>query len=113
MEPCVQAFDFAQQEARRAASGAASVEFLRTSTFEVRVYSLAKGAADPQTPHTEDEVYVVMEGRASFQAEGREVPLKPGSVLFVAKGVEHRFARIEEDLRVLVLFAPPRAPQPR
>ena len=31
----------------------------------------------------------------------------PGSVVFVGAGAEHRFHSIEEDLEVLVVFAPP------
>ena len=32
----------------------------------------------------------------------------PGSVVFVGTAVEHRFHSIEEDLEMLVVFAPPR-----
>jgi quercetin dioxygenase-like cupin family protein len=36
-----------------------------------------------------------------------ESPVRSGSILFVEAGVEHRFHQIEEDLKVLVFFAPP------
>jgi len=36
--------------------------------------------------------------------------LKPGSLVFVGARVEHNFHTIEEDLRVLVFWAPPHAP---
>jgi quercetin dioxygenase-like cupin family protein len=38
---------------------------------------------------------------------GETRELGPGSIVFVEKGVSHRFHDIEEELRVLVLFAPP------
>jgi mannose-6-phosphate isomerase-like protein (cupin superfamily) len=34
-------------------------------------------------------------------------PVKPGSLVFVAAHVEHRFHSITEDLRVLIFWAPP------
>jgi len=68
---------------------------------------LKAGQADEQQPHTEDEVYLVVSGKASFRAGGREQAVVPGSLIFVERIVEHRFADITEDLTVLVFFAPP------
>jgi quercetin dioxygenase-like cupin family protein len=82
-------------------------EFLRVPTLSMGLYRLKAGQADEQQPHTEDEVYVVMQGRASFRAGGRTQPAVPGSVIYVERGLEHRFVDIVEDLAVLVLFAPP------
>jgi mannose-6-phosphate isomerase-like protein (cupin superfamily) len=82
-------------------------EFLRAGMFSAGVYRLAAGAVDPQTPHEEDEIYVVLAGRAVLDVEGERVPLRRGSVIFVAKRAEHRFLDISEDLELLVLFAPP------
>jgi mannose-6-phosphate isomerase-like protein (cupin superfamily) len=93
------------EEARR--SGDAWREFLRAGMFSAGIYRLAAGAADPQTPHEEDEVYLVLTGRAVLEVAGERHPVGRGSVAFVAKRVEHRFTDIDEDLEVLVLFAPP------
>jgi quercetin dioxygenase-like cupin family protein len=101
------AFDQESLRAQRAASGRAYLEFLRRETLSAGLYELAAGAVDPQTPHTEDELYVVLEGRASLRVAGEEHPVGPGSVIFVETGVEHRFEAIESDLSVLVFFAPP------
>ena len=35
-------------------------------------------------------------------------PVEPGSVAFVAAGIEHRFTEISEDLEVLVFWSPAR-----
>ena len=83
------------------------LEFLRVSSLSVGVYHLKAGQADPQKPHTEDEVYYVVSGRASFRSGSEEQKVGQGSVIFVERNVEHRFFDITEDLTVLVFFAPP------
>lgn len=82
-------------------------EFLRVPSLSMGLYHLKAGQADEQRPHTEDEVYVVISGRATFRAGGQEQAVAPGSIIFVERTVEHRFVNITEDLTVLVLFAPP------
>ncbi len=82
-------------------------EFLRAATLSMGLYRLKAGQADEQQPHTEDEVYLVMSGRASFQASEQNVLVAPGYVIFVERSVEHRFVDITEDLTLLVFFAPP------
>ena len=66
--------------------------------------------ADRQKPHAEDEVYYVISGYGSIRVADEDRPVKPGSLVFVAAGIEHRFHSIEEDLRVLVFWAPPHVP---
>ena len=66
------------------------------------------GSVDDQQPHTEDEVYHVVAGRAVLTIGAEVVPVTPGSVAFVAAGVEHRFSDITEDLEVLVFWSPAR-----
>ena len=82
------------------------LEFLRVESMSAGIYSLPAGGTDPQVPHNEDEIYYVISGRASIDIAGAVQPVEPGAIIFVAKEVEHRFKDIEEDLEVLVLFAP-------
>ena len=82
------------------------LEFLRVPSLSVGLYSLPAGAEDPQEPHTEDEVYHVVGGRARIRVGAENRAVEAGTVVFVEAGVEHRFYAIEEDLRVLVFFAP-------
>lgn len=82
-------------------------EFLRTSSLSMGLYRLKAGETDEQKPHTEDEVYYVVGGKASFRAGGRHQSVSPGTLIFVERLVEHRFYDISEDLTVLVFFAPP------
>ena len=79
--------------------------------MSIGVYELAAGTIDPQHPHTEDEVYYVVGGTGQVHIEGDDSEISPGSVIFVAAGVEHRFHSITEDLKLLVVFAPPRGSQ--
>ena len=83
-------------------------DFLRSDLLSVGLASWPAGSVDTQQPHTEDEVYYVVEGRATITVAGERRAVGPGSVVFVATGVEHRFTDIEEDLQVLVFWAPPR-----
>jgi mannose-6-phosphate isomerase-like protein (cupin superfamily) len=109
-QPPVEAFDVPSLSEARAEvqhrTGELYLEFLRRDSMSCGLYVLEAGADDPQEPHQEDEVYVVLEGRAQLMAAGRDQPVGPGSVLFVARTVPHRFHDITERLSVLVFFAP-------
>ena len=83
-------------------------EFMRSDDLSVGLYALPAGGTDPQRPHTEDEVYYVVNGRGIVQVEGEERPVTAGSIVFVGARVEHSFHSITEDLTILVFFAPPR-----
>ena len=82
------------------------VEHLRVVDLSVGTYSLPAGSVDAQEPHTEDEIYVVLRGRAALATGDASADAGPGSVIYVPAGEPHRFVNIVEDLVVLVLFAP-------
>ena len=90
----------------QAKSGQRYHEFLRQPSLSVGVYVLPAGGVDLQSPHTEDEVYYVASGRALIRVGDEDRSVGPGSIVFVAANVEHRFHSIEDDLIVLVFFAP-------
>jgi mannose-6-phosphate isomerase-like protein (cupin superfamily) len=81
-------------------------EHLRTADLSVGTYSVPAGAVDEQTPHTEDEIYVVTAGRGAFVDGGGRVEINAGDTIFVAAGAEHRFVDVTEDLALVVVFAP-------
>ncbi len=99
-------FEFADVVVRVRSGQVDYAEFLRVPSLSVGVYRLPAGANDAQEPHTEDEIYYVVRGRGRFRAGREDTAVKPGTVLFVEAGVEHRFHSIAEDLEVLVVFAP-------
>ena len=82
-------------------------EFLRVPSLSMGLYRLKAGQADQQQPHTEDEVYYVLDGKARFLSGERQEEVGPGTLMFVERSVEHRFFDIAEDLTVLVFFTPP------
>ena len=82
------------------------LEFLHVPSLSMGVYRLPAGSVDPQSPHTEDEVYYVVGGRAQIRVGDEERSVGPGSIVYVAASVPHRFHTIEGELIVLVFFAP-------
>jgi mannose-6-phosphate isomerase-like protein (cupin superfamily) len=102
----VQAFSLDHLLAAHRQAGRLYHEFLRVPALSAGLYVLPVGAADPQQPHTEDEVYHVLRGRARVRVADEERPVGPGDTIYVAAGVEHRFFAISEELALLVVFAP-------
>lgn len=98
-------FNIKQLSARRADSGQSYHEFLRVDALNAGVYHLAKWTEDRQSPHLEDEVYYVLEGKSKFIAGEEEHEVAAGSVIYVRAGVPHKFFDIVEDLDILVFFA--------
>jgi mannose-6-phosphate isomerase-like protein (cupin superfamily) len=86
------------------------VELFKHGTLSVELY--APRGTDPQTPHTRDEVYVVIEGRGTFRNGVERHPFERGDMLFVAAGVEHRFEAFSDDLAVWVFFYGPEGGEP-
>ena len=91
---------------QRAALGKLYFEFLRVPAMSAGVYVLPKGGTDPQKSHREDEMYYVVRGRARMKIGSDQAEVRAGSVLFVEAELEHRFYDIEEELELLVFFAP-------
>jgi mannose-6-phosphate isomerase-like protein (cupin superfamily) len=100
------AWELSDVESTRAAAGRLYEEFLRVPDLSAGLYVLEAGATDPQSPHTEDELYYVVRGRgrATVGEDVRDVI--PGSLVFVAARVPHRFHDIDERLELLVVFGP-------
>jgi len=98
--------DLVSLAAERARRGDAYLEFLRVAAMSAGLYVLPAGSVDAQTPHGQDELYYVVRGKARMRAGAEDRPLEAGTVVFVAAHVEHRFYDIQEELTVLVLFAP-------
>ena len=100
------AFELSNLIAERAQSNQRYLEFLRVPALSVGLYVLPAGGVDGQQPHTEDEVYYVVSGRGAFRCAEEDRSVEAGSLLYVAANVEHRFHSIEEELVILVFFAP-------
>ena len=90
------------------AAGAANdwVEHFSVPALSVGTYCIPAGGVDDQTPHDEDEIYVVTAGRARITTPHGAAGVNPGSVIFVPAGEEHHFIDVTEDLALLVVFGP-------
>lgn len=102
----MEAFQLAELMQSQRDSGTLYLEFLRVPSISMGVYTLPAGATDPQQPHTEDEVYYITHGAATIRVGDEDRPVVPGSIIYVAANVDHRFHTITEDLTVIVFFAP-------
>lgn len=102
----MQAFELTQLISQQKDSHAAYLEFLNVPELSMGLYVLPAGGTDPQSPHTEDEVYYVVSGSAQIQVADESRPVQAGSIIYVAKNMEHRFHSIEKEIIILVFFAP-------
>ncbi len=81
------------------------LSFLKRDTLSMGLYSLPKGADDRQPAHGEDEVYLIENGKAMLRIGNEERKVQKGSLIFVKRGIPHKFHSIEEPLDVLVFFS--------
>lgn len=100
------AYELSELALEQQNAGKSYLEFLRVPALSMGLYHLPAGGTDPQSPHTEDEVYYVVSGRAQINLAGADRPVQAGSIIYVAANAPHKFHAIEQDLDVLVFFAP-------
>jgi mannose-6-phosphate isomerase-like protein (cupin superfamily) len=95
-------------EAKRAIPGppgAHAASFLERGTLNVKL-SLPV-SPNQQSPHAQDEVYVIIQGRGILYHDGKRNAFEPGDLMFVAAGTEHHFEDFSDDLAVWVVFYGP------
>ena len=78
---------------------------MKHGTMSVEYYAPEK--VDHQTPHKQDELYVIAAGSGNFFRGGVTVTCKTGDVLFVPAGMEHRFENFTDDFATWVIFYGP------
>ncbi|MDP9047636.1 MAG: cupin domain-containing protein [Bacteroidota bacterium] len=78
---------------------------MQHGTMSVEIYRPMK--ADLQTPHAQDELYVVITGTGEFLNDGVRVAFQAGDVLFAPAGVEHRFENFTDDFATWIIFYGP------
>ncbi|MFN3490846.1 MAG: cupin domain-containing protein [Anaerolineales bacterium] len=100
------AYELTQLISQHADSNKAYLEFLKVPDLSMGLYVLPANGVDSQSPHTEDEVYYVVSGKGKIKVADEDRDVQTGSIVYVAKNVEHKFHSIEEELTILVFFAP-------
>ncbi|ANK83404.1 MAG: cupin [Rhizobiales bacterium NRL2] len=86
-------------------AGRASSLLMEHGSMTLRYY--APKGRDPQTPHEQDELYIVASGSGTFFMNGERVPFGPGDALFAPAGAEHRFEDFSDDFATWVIFYGP------
>ena len=100
-----QIFNVNELKQQRADEDVSFHEFLSVDSMHCGLYHLKAGSKDMQTPHDEDEMYYVVEGKAKLRIGDAEQNVVPGTLLYIRATEEHAFFEIEEDMTLLVIFA--------
>ncbi len=86
--------------------GVWDTEAFRHGTMSLIVYT--PHGKDYQTPHDQDELYIVVKGQGELIVEGKVHKFKSGDVLFVPAGKNHRFENFSEDIITWAVFWGPK-----
>jgi len=70
----------------------------------MRVGLYAPKGTDDQTPHDQDELYIIASGSGWFVKGMDRIAFAPQDVLFVEAGVDHRFEDFSGDFSTWVVF---------
>lgn len=78
------------------------VQAFAHGSMSVELYAPAD--IDPQTPHSQDELYFIVSGEGEFVLAGERHRFRPGTSFFVPAGIEHRFENYTRDFATWVVF---------
>jgi len=105
MEKTDRAAVFHLAEAQRQIPGPAgehAVGLLQRGTLIVKLSHPVH--PNQQTPHEQDELYIIIRGSGVLFHGGKRDAFGAGDLLFVAAGTEHHFEDFTDDLAVWVVF---------
>ncbi len=80
--------------------------FLKRGSAVLKYY--APRGTDTQTPHEQDELYIIDRGRGWFVTPEARREVVPGDAIFIAAGAEHRFEDFNDDFGTWVVFYGPK-----
>jgi mannose-6-phosphate isomerase-like protein (cupin superfamily) len=100
------AISLAQAVKTPLAAGETAATLMRHGTMRLLYY--APCSADVQTPHQQDEVYIVASGKGTFFCSDSYVSFGPGDVLFAPSGAKHHFEGLSNDFGSWVIFYGPK-----
>lgn len=83
-------------------SGERSTLVLNRGTFDVK-FALPV-PSNGQTPHSQDEIYVIFRARGVLFHDGKRESFESGDLLFVAAGAEHRLEDFTDDVALWRVF---------
>jgi mannose-6-phosphate isomerase-like protein (cupin superfamily) len=100
-----QVFDLNDLKSKLSGDAVQYLEFLNVPSMNCGLYFLTAGSTDMQSPHDEDEVYLVLSGKARMRLGEEERDVGAGSLLYISATTDHSFFEIEEDMTLMVMFA--------
>ena len=86
--------------------GVCDVEVFQRAGLSLEIF--APKDNDYQTPHAQDELYIVARGSGTLLLDDNPIEFETGDVLFVAARRPHRFVRYTADMALWVVFWGPR-----
>lgn len=78
------------------------IVLMQHGTMSVEYFAPKK--SDTQSPHQQDELYVIARGHGFLNRNGERLDCKAGDILFVPAGMEHRFENLTDDFSSWVIF---------
>ncbi len=87
-------------------SDSAFAEIFKHGTMSIEIYKPVK--IDHQQPHSQDEIYVILEGKGRFFNDGEWSNFNKGDLIFVKAGAEHFFQDFSDDFMTWVIFYGPK-----
>jgi mannose-6-phosphate isomerase-like protein (cupin superfamily) len=78
------------------------IEAFRKGNLSAEMYK--PDTVDLQTPHTQDELYVIISGSGMFKNGEEHYPFKTNDLIFVPAFIEHRFYDFNDDFSTWVIF---------
>ena len=101
----MQTYELTQLISRRRDSNKPYLEFLKVPDLSMGLYILPAGGTDPQSPHTEDEVYYVVSGKGRYIVDGTIREVGPGDAMLTRPGSTHSLMQAgDEDLVILLAY---------
>jgi mannose-6-phosphate isomerase-like protein (cupin superfamily) len=81
------------------------VKVLQHGSMSVEIYRPVN--IDPQSPHTQDELYVIISGSGQFMLNAKYTDFQQGDIIFVPAGAQHRFENFTKDFATWAIFYGP------
>lgn len=78
------------------------VKVLENGKMSVEYFAPEK--TDNQSPHKQDELYIIVEASSDFYRNGETIKCIKGDVIFVPAKMEHRFINFSDDFATWVVF---------
>ena len=79
-------------------------EFLRTPSLSCSIYHVPTGSDEMSKAHEEDELYLILEGKARLRVEDTVHDVKQGTLMYVHAACDHSYFDVEESITALVFF---------